>query len=110
MTKCWPTVFASSYSPAFLHAKVAVVDGIWATVGSSNIDPLSLLLNLEANVLVQDVEFSTTLRSRIEQAQAVSRGSDRTAAAAGLARPVVASLRGLVRQPLFALGWRHQRY
>ena len=35
------------YTPAFLHAKVALVDDDWATVGSSNIDPLSLLLNLE---------------------------------------------------------------
>ena len=42
------------YTPAFLHAKVALVDDAWATVGSSNIDPLSLLLNLEANLLVED--------------------------------------------------------
>ena len=38
------------YSPSFLHAKVAVIDGRWATVGSSNLDPLSLLLAREANV------------------------------------------------------------
>jgi hypothetical protein len=46
------------YTPAFLHAKVAVVDDDWATVGSSNIDPLSLLLNLEANVVVRDPDFN----------------------------------------------------
>jgi cardiolipin synthase A/B len=61
------------YTPAFLHAKVALVDGAWATVGSSNIDPLSLLLNLEANVLVRDVQFSRELGQHVEQAIAVSR-------------------------------------
>ena len=60
------------YTPAFLHAKVAVVDDDWATVGSSNIDPLSLLLNLEANVMVRDAPFAATLRQRIEQAMAAS--------------------------------------
>jgi cardiolipin synthase A/B len=60
------------YTPAFLHAKVAVVDDDWATVGSSNIDPLSLLLNLEANVVVQDADFARDLRHRFEAAVAVS--------------------------------------
>jgi cardiolipin synthase len=55
-----------------LHAKVAVVDDNWATVGSSNIDPLSLLLNLEANVIVRDAAFSQELRRRVEQAISVS--------------------------------------
>ena len=54
------------YTPAFLHAKVAVVDGDWSTVGSSNIDPLSLLLNLEANVIVRDAAFTAELALRIE--------------------------------------------
>ena len=56
------------YTPAFLHAKVALVDDEWATVGSSNIDPLSLLLNLEANVVVRDVGFAQSLSERFEQA------------------------------------------
>ena len=56
------------YTPAFLHAKVAVIDDDWATVGSSNIDPLSLLLNLEANVIVRDADFCATLAQRIESA------------------------------------------
>jgi cardiolipin synthase len=60
------------YTPAFLHAKVALVDDAWATVGSSNIDPLSLLLNLEANVLVRDAGFAAQLGARLEQAFAVS--------------------------------------
>jgi cardiolipin synthase A/B len=60
------------YMPAFLHAKVALVDDDWATVGSSNIDPLSLLLNLEANVVVSDPDFARTLAARFEAAFAVS--------------------------------------
>ncbi len=56
------------YTPAFLHAKVAVVDGDWATVGSSNIDPLSLLLNLEANVVVRDAGFAASLAASLERA------------------------------------------
>jgi cardiolipin synthase len=60
------------YTPAFLHAKVAVVDQEWATVGSSNIDPLSLLLNLEANVVVRDSDFAHALAARFEAAFAAS--------------------------------------
>jgi cardiolipin synthase len=60
------------YTPAFLHAKVAVIDGRWATVGSSNIDPLSLWLNLEANVVVVDEGFARALEQRLEQAFAES--------------------------------------
>jgi len=60
------------YTPAFLHAKVAVVDDDWATVGSSNIDPLSLLLNLEANVVVRDPEFSASLAASLQRAFDVS--------------------------------------
>ncbi len=56
------------YAPSFLHAKVAVIDGHWATVGSSNLDPLSLLLAREANVVVEDVAFAQELRARLEQA------------------------------------------
>ena len=61
------------YTPAHLHAKVAVVDDDWATVGSSNIDPLSLLLNLEANVIVRDRDFSAALSAEIDTAIAASR-------------------------------------
>ncbi|MCG2592067.1 cardiolipin synthase ClsB [Ramlibacter sp. XY19] len=56
------------YAPSFLHAKVAVVDGHWATVGSSNLDPLSLLLAREANVVVDDARFAGRLRERLVQA------------------------------------------
>lgn len=50
-----------------LHGKVAVIDGEWATVGSSNLDPLSLALNLEANVIVRDRAFAARLRQRLAQ-------------------------------------------
>jgi cardiolipin synthase A/B len=60
------------YTPAYLHAKVALVDNDWATVGSSNIDPLSLLLNLEANVVVRDAAFAEELAQRFERALLVS--------------------------------------
>lgn len=56
------------YHHSFLHAKVAVVDGRWATVGSSNIDPFSLLLAREANVVVKDPVFAGELRASLEQA------------------------------------------
>jgi cardiolipin synthase A/B len=56
------------YSPSFLHAKVAVIDRRWATVGSSNLDPLSLLLAREANVVIDDASFAEQLRDRLMQA------------------------------------------
>ena len=56
------------YVRAHLHAKVAVVDGRWATVGSSNIDPFSLLLSREANVVVDDAAFADALRQSLESA------------------------------------------
>lgn len=49
------------YQAGFLHAKVAVIDRKWSTVGSSNLDPLSLLLAREANVVVEDRCFAQTL-------------------------------------------------
>ena len=58
------------YAASFLHAKVAVIDSRWATVGSSNLDPLSFLLAREANVVVDDAEFAEALRSRLENAMA----------------------------------------
>ncbi len=60
------------YAPSFLHAKVAVIDAFgdkpWATVGSSNLDPLSLLLAREANVVVEDAAFATDLHQRLVHA------------------------------------------
>ena len=55
------------YHKSFMHSKVAVIDGHWATVGSSNIDPFSLLLAREANIIVLDTAFAETLRADIIQ-------------------------------------------
>ena len=55
------------YLPSFLHAKVAVLDDV-STVGSSNLDPFSLLLAREANVVIDDTAFTQTLRESLEAA------------------------------------------
>jgi cardiolipin synthase len=60
------------YTPAFLHAKIVIADDRWATVGSSNIDPLSLLLNYEANVVLRDAEFTVALSRSFDAAVADS--------------------------------------
>ncbi len=54
------------YAPSALHAKVAVIDRRWATVGSTNLDPLSMLLAREANVMTTDRRFATLLHERLE--------------------------------------------
>ncbi len=50
-----------------LHGKVALMDDEWATVGSSNLDPLSLALNLEANVIIRDADFNHALSTRLDK-------------------------------------------
>jgi cardiolipin synthase len=60
------------YRRTQLHAKVAVVDNDWSTIGSSNYDGLSLFVNQEANVVIKDADFTTTLRGHIERAVAES--------------------------------------
>jgi cardiolipin synthase len=74
------------YEKSFMHAKVAVIDRHWATVGSSNIDPFSLLLAKEANLVVRDDGFATQLRDSL------------LAAIAGGAREM--SAEHMTRQPL----------
>ena len=49
-----------------LHGKVAIVDHEWATVGSSNLDPLSLSLNLEANLMIRDRAFNAQLAEKLQ--------------------------------------------
>ncbi len=78
------------YQVSFLHAKVAVIDGHWATVGSSNLDPLSLLLAREANVVVDDPVFAKNLQGRLEYAMQVA--GTRVDPAEYAARPFVQRL------------------
>ncbi len=55
------------YRKGALHAKVAAIDGHWTTVGSSNIDPFSLLLAREANVVIDDKDFGATLAESLKK-------------------------------------------
>jgi cardiolipin synthase len=66
-------VAIQEYHLSFLHAKVAVIDGRWATVGSSNIDPYSLLMSREANLFVRDPYFAGQLRE--ELARVIEQGA-----------------------------------
>jgi phosphatidylserine/phosphatidylglycerophosphate/cardiolipin synthase-like enzyme len=59
------------YQPSFLHAKVAVIDDA-LTVGSSNIDPFSLMFSLEANLVADDALVAGQLRALLEEAMADS--------------------------------------
>ncbi|MCP5278304.1 MAG: cardiolipin synthase ClsB [Thiobacillus sp.] len=105
------------YNATELHAKAAVVDARWATVGSSNIDPLSLLLAREANVVVHDRRFAMKLQASLEDV--MRKGGHRihrmawrripwySRAASWLAYGFVRGLMGLAG---FARGWdRGQR-
>ena len=65
-------VHVYEYCARPFHGKVAVIDDEWATVGSSNLDPLSLALNLEANVVMRDATFATHLRERLDELMAHS--------------------------------------
>ena len=79
------------YAPSFLHAKVAVFDGReeggFSTVGSSNLDPLSLLLAREANIFVRDDAFTAELRGHLQEA--VRSAGERVEKAAHVSRPFV---------------------
>jgi cardiolipin synthase len=52
---------------AVLHAKTAVIDGVWSTVGSTNIDTRSFLHNNEINIVVFDTEFAQTMESTFDE-------------------------------------------
>jgi cardiolipin synthase len=58
------------YRHTQLHGKLAVIDGEWATVGSSNFDGLSLFVNHEANIVVRDSAFAASLQQMIRAAVA----------------------------------------
>jgi len=98
------------YQAGFLHAKVAVVDGRWATVGSSNLDPLSLQLAREANVVVENRAFAHALQTRLEQVMV--RSGRKMDPQAHAERPLKQRILGgfavgLVRLMLFLTGRRY---
>jgi cardiolipin synthase len=74
------------YHQSILHAKVAAIDEHWATVGSSNLDPLSLLLALEANVVVDDKGFTSALKQSLEQA--IKTGARRVSESSWRTQPI----------------------
>jgi len=101
------------YEASFLHAKVALMDaaqGALATVGSSNLDPLSLLLAREANVFVRDDAFAAELRRRL--LDAIATQGRRIEPDAHANRPLWARATGWVAYALmrFALVLSGKRY
>jgi cardiolipin synthase A/B len=78
-------IIIQEYHRSMLHAKVAVVDDHWATVGSSNIDPYSLLMAREANVFVRDNGFNRELKTQL--VEMMSAGSRRVATSDWESRP-----------------------
>ena len=98
------------YTAGYLHAKVAVVDGHWATVGSSNLDPLSMLLAHEANVVVEDAVFAKALQASILRAlvqQSLRVDPEGYKQRAWHARFLDLLALGLVRSVLFLMGSRY---
>ncbi len=61
-------IVIAEYTKSMLHGKAAVVDDEWSTVGSSNLDPFSLFLNREANIVIKDVQFAAQLSASIHRA------------------------------------------
>jgi cardiolipin synthase len=111
-------VVIQEYSRSFLHAKVAVVDDRWATVGSSNIDPYSLLMAREANIVVRDPQFADRLR--VELLAMIDGGAQRVAPQRWMERPRLEKATcwvafGVVRVAMGFLGyggrewWKGQR-
>jgi cardiolipin synthase len=101
------------YKSGFMHAKVAVIDQVWATVGSSNIDPFSLLLAREANLLVRDAAFATELRADIQlhlQQDAVQVLPEHIKTASFALRWLVWICYGLVRLMLGITGYGGRKY
>ena len=98
------------YAPSALHAKVAVIDRRWATVGSTNLDPLSLLLAREANVMSTDRRFASLLHERLDalfthQGQVVD--AQALAGRSWLQRVADRVAFGLMRAILFLTGHRY---
>lgn len=98
------------YAPSALHAKVAVLDHRWATVGSTNLDPLSLLLAREANVMTTDRRFAALLHGCLDDL--VTRSGDQLHAHTLSQRPWHQRLLdriafGTMRVVLFITGHRY---
>ena len=62
---------------ALMHAKSAVIDGVWSSVGSTNLDWRSFVHNYEADLIVHDAGFARQLERRFELDVAAARPVDR---------------------------------
>lgn len=56
------------FHKSMMHSKVAVIDCHWVTIGSSNIDPFSLFLSREANIVVDNADFALQLHEDLRDA------------------------------------------
>ncbi len=54
------------YRPRMLHAKVAIADGQWATLGTANLDYRSLFQNYELNLVSRDADLCRRLQAQFE--------------------------------------------
>lgn len=90
------------YQRGFLHAKVAVVDNDWATVGSSNLDPFSLLLAREANISIRDEAFCLKLRGELDRA--IAADAKEVFLADRVKRPWILKIYNFVAYGLLRLG------
>jgi cardiolipin synthase len=61
------------YEPTMIHAKIAIIDGVWSIVGSTNLDYRSFGINDEVNLAVFNSEVATTLTHAFEDDVAHSR-------------------------------------
>ena len=61
---------------ALLHAKTAVIDGVWSSVGSTNLDFRSFQLNAECNFLILDDDVGRTMSAAFERDLESSREID----------------------------------
>ncbi len=97
------------YQASYLHTKVAVIDGQWATVGSSNIDPFSLWLAREANLAILDIGFAVELRANLLAAinyDSMRIGNEYGRTRNFLSRLVARLSYGVVRLLIGMLGYR----
>ena len=90
------------YQPGFMHAKVGVIDGRWATLGSANLDPFSLLVAQEANIVIEDDAFCAQLEAKLQQ-EIETHSQEITAAAWGKKSSLHRALRVMSARVLFRL-------
>ena len=89
---------------ALLHAKTAVIDGVWSTVGSTNLDWRSFLHNQELNAVVLGTEFGAKMRAAFERDLAASDADHARGMAAAADRR---ACQGIVRSHCGSTGCEH---